>query len=63
MSDKICSVCGETFGPNGIRPYGKGGTLICFDCMMADPEKEHEAKRRFAAMFGIDADAAMKGER
>ena len=53
----ICTCCGEWFGPNGIRPYGKDGTLICFNCMMAEPEREREGERRFAAMFDTEEKA------
>jgi hypothetical protein len=32
-----------------LRPYGPNGAIICFDCMIADPEREAEAKRQFAS--------------
>lgn len=31
-----------------MRPYGPGGSEICFDCMMASPEREEAAKKVFA---------------
>jgi hypothetical protein len=44
----VCSVCntqGDT-GSKELRPYGKNGSQICFDCMMATPENEEEARRQ-----------------
>ena len=32
----LCSACGRI--DEDLRPYGKGGALICFDCGMADIE-------------------------
>lgn len=29
------------------RPYGPDGREICHDCMMATPQRQAEAKRRF----------------
>lgn len=45
---KVCSVCSNE---DELRPYGKEGSLICFDCMTSCPEKEAEAKRQFASLF------------
>ena len=42
-----CSKCGRTEGSRivgdgahriELRPYGKGGALVCFDCGMADEQ-------------------------
>ncbi len=46
-----CSYCEKEFGPNDIRPYGKDGALICFDCMKADSAREEEAVRQFEAIL------------
>lgn len=42
-------LCHRRAGPGGaeLRPYGKDGSLICFDCMTADPVREDEAKMQF----------------
>lgn len=29
------------------RPYGAQGQMICFDCMIIDPEREEEARHQF----------------
>jgi len=44
-----CSVCGDT--TKELRPYGKNGADVCFDCMMETPEREQEAKRRFGGLL------------
>jgi hypothetical protein len=41
----ICTICGQR---DELRPYGKGGALVCFDCMMKD---EKEAKRQFGRLI------------
>ena len=43
-----CRVCDRE---EDCRPYGAGGTMICYPCMTADPEREEEAKRQFIAQF------------
>lgn len=35
MSD-LCSECGKT---NELRPYGKDGAMICYDCGMLNREQ------------------------
>ena len=47
---RTCSCCGqlEGTGKREIRPYGKDGADICFECMTSDPEKEMEARKQFA---------------
>jgi hypothetical protein len=39
-----CDDCGNI---DELRPYGPGGSMVCFDCGMKD---EEEAKRRFFAL-------------
>jgi hypothetical protein len=34
-----------------IRYYGPKGAPICFDCMIASPEREKEAQRQFSAQL------------
>ena len=40
-----CSICQKQ---EELRPYGKGGALVCFDCAMKD---EDEAKRQFSKVL------------
>lgn len=51
-----CS-CGETT-PSKLRPYGKNGAPICFDCAQK-PENYPEARRRMEAA----CDAALASAR
>lgn len=49
-----CHYCGIT---DELRPYGPGGTPICFNCMKASPEREAAAGSAFMAV--LDANAAV----
>ena len=40
-----CQVCGKK---EELRPYGKNGAWVCFECGMKD---EEEAKRQFNKQF------------
>jgi hypothetical protein len=57
---KACGTCNqpENFQADSqseLRPYGKGGALICYRCAMK-PENEAEAKRQFKGILdGIEA--------
>lgn len=53
---KICPTCLNTCEDYDLRPYGKNGAWICYDCAMATPESQAEAKRQFMARM----DAAEK---
>ena len=53
-SDGKCSDCGKV---KDLRPYGKDGAWVCFDCGMKD---EEEAKRQFDKLTG-DADIVILG--
>lgn len=53
--DEVCTICGEL---RELRPYGPGGSRICFDCGMA-PERKQEADRRmYAFLNGTNPDAS-----
>jgi hypothetical protein len=41
-----CSQCGSM---RECRPYGKGGAVVCYQCMMSTPETKAEAERQIAA--------------
>lgn len=43
----VCEDCGEL---GELRPYGPGGTNVCFPCGMKD---EEEAKRQFFKSLGV----------
>lgn len=40
-----CTDCGRE---EELRPYGKNGAMVCFDCAMKD---EPEAQRQFASQL------------
>ncbi len=44
-ADGTCQECGKV---KELRPYGRGGKFVCFECAMKD---EGEAKRRFGAIL------------
>lgn len=47
--DEICEYCGKK---EELRPYGKNGAKICFECGMKD---EAETKKNMEKiLFGID---------
>ncbi|MCP4958276.1 MAG: hypothetical protein GY925_03295 [Actinomycetia bacterium] len=50
-----CHYCGTTTGE--LRPYGPGGSSLCFDCLTSDPEIEAAAGR--AMMSQIEASEAV----
>jgi hypothetical protein len=61
MSEK-CGTCGtpENFPEDSkseLRPYGTGGSFICFRCAFKDEESEAAAKANFLALS--DAAEAM----
>ena len=43
----MITCCGVCKKQEDCRPYGTGGTQICFDCMKASPEREKEAVHQF----------------
>lgn len=50
-----CHYCGTT--ERELRPYGPGGSPLCFPCMTASPEREQAAKNTFGAL--VDANEAI----
>lgn len=50
MKGRGCRVCGRPGGKGRaeLRPYGKRGTDICFDCMERSPAGRAEALRQIA---------------
>ena len=49
-----CHYCGTA---DGLRPYGPGGTPICFPCMKAAPDRERAAEAAYGAL--LDANEAI----
>lgn len=56
---KDCSQCGRK---KELRPYGKGGVSICFDCAMATPESQAETERQFKAALDDAGPLAAVGD-
>lgn len=54
MSGKRCHYCCRT--DEELRPYGPGGSMVCFDCATS-PEHEGETKANYNAL--LDAAAAI----
>ena len=52
-----CHFCGTT--ESELRPYGPGGSDICFPCMKADPEREAAAQGAYGAL--LEAAGSMTG--
>jgi hypothetical protein len=50
-----CHYCGTT--ERELRPYGPGGSSICYLCMKADPDRERAAKHAYGAL--LDAAGAV----
>lgn len=50
-----CKTCNKE---EDCRPYGAGAAMICYDCMMASPEREKEAERQFKAQFMAAAEVS-----
>ncbi len=51
-----CYVCGTT---KDIRPYGPHGSMICFACMKASPDREREAGLQFGTQLAACGDVAV----
>ena len=52
-----CHYCGPT--DRELRPYGPGGSDVCFPCATATPEREAAAQSAFGALLdGAEAISA-----
>lgn len=49
-----CQTCSNEFEADDLRPYGPGGSLICFPCAMS-PERKKQTEANLSAQM----DAAM----
>jgi hypothetical protein len=43
--------CHYCCAQSDLRPYGPQGSMVCFKCAMATPEREAETERHFAAQI------------
>lgn len=44
-----CHYCGNA--EKELRPYGPGGSWVCFPCATATPEREQHAQAAFGALL------------
>ncbi len=53
-SAQVCGQCGVEAGKgkDELRPYGPGGSLICYSCGTSDPEAEEQARSEFDRLMG-----------
>lgn len=54
LQEVECHYCGTE---KETRPYGPGGSGICFSCMKESPEREQAAKNTFGTL--LDANASI----
>ena len=47
----ICETCKTPHEAFNLRPYGVGGSMICFACAQATPKAKAEMERRFSALL------------
>ena len=48
MSD-TCHYCGTS--EEELRPYGPGGSWVCWECAMATPERKTQTEQAFGALL------------
>lgn len=46
---RSCHYCGTT--EKDLRPYGPGGSDVCYPCAMETPEREAAAQAAFGALL------------
>lgn len=54
-ASESCHYCGTT--ESDLRPYGPGGSWVCFTCATSTPEREKAAESAFGAL--LDATSEM----
>jgi hypothetical protein len=47
-----CHYCGTT--EREMRPYGPGGSLVCFPCATATPEREKDMEAQFGLLLAAN---------
>lgn len=50
----VCHYCNQ---PGELRPYGPGGSWVCFPCATATPAREQAAQEAFGTL--LDANEAI----
>ncbi len=58
---RSCHYCGITatdLAPNELRPYGPGGSDVCYPCMKADPARETAAAAVYRTLLEAAAAAS-----
>lgn len=50
---KRCHYCGPT--DRELRPYGPGGSDVCFPCATATPEREEQMAAAFGALLDANS--------
>lgn len=45
----VCHYCGPT--ESELRPYGPGGSRVCFACATSTPEREQAAQNAFGTLL------------
>ena len=53
-----CHYCGKT---KELRPYGPRGSMVCFDCAMATPERKRETEQAMATQLNAIKGVAVIG--
>lgn len=53
MTDHACHYCGTT--EKELRPYGPGGSNVCFQCAFATPERERETEAAFGSLLDANS--------
>jgi hypothetical protein len=62
MSTETVEVCHYCLEPNeDMRPYGPGGSKVCYDCATATPEREQETSLNFIALLEATAATVSSG--
>lgn len=55
MNNNECHYCKST--DKELRPYGPGGSKVCFPCATSTPERDKQTAGNFGAL--LDANAAI----
>lgn len=56
-----CETCHAEKPTYNLRPYGPGGSTICFQCAFATPEDEATTKASMRALMGAAAAVSPTG--
>jgi hypothetical protein len=59
MSSRSCHFCQTT--ERDLRPYGPGGSWVCFPCATATPERDTAAQAAFGALLDAAGEISPTG--